>query len=83
MKKDHHLDHVFYRNLKKFYPTADRGEGIYIYDMNGVQIKSIPLNYKGNGNIIIQGNELKAGMYFYTLIANNSIVDTKRMILTQ
>jgi len=37
MKKDHHLDHVFYRNLKKFYPTADRGEGIYIYDMNGKQ----------------------------------------------
>lgn len=37
MKLDRHQDHVFYRNLKKFYPTVDRGQGIYIYDMNGKQ----------------------------------------------
>ncbi len=30
-------DHIFYRNLRKFYPTADRGEGIYIYDTEGKQ----------------------------------------------
>jgi adenosylmethionine-8-amino-7-oxononanoate aminotransferase len=28
-------DHVFYRNLRSFYPTVDRGEGIYIYDTKG------------------------------------------------
>jgi adenosylmethionine-8-amino-7-oxononanoate aminotransferase len=28
-------DHVFYRNLKKYYPTVDRGEGVYIYDTEG------------------------------------------------
>ena len=28
-------DHVFYRNSKKSYPTAVRGEGIYIYDSAG------------------------------------------------
>jgi len=27
--------HLFYRNLRKLYPTVDRGEGIYIYDMKG------------------------------------------------
>jgi adenosylmethionine-8-amino-7-oxononanoate aminotransferase len=27
-------DHVFYRNLKKDYPMADRAEGIYIWDTN-------------------------------------------------
>jgi adenosylmethionine-8-amino-7-oxononanoate aminotransferase len=30
-------DHVFYRNLRKSYPTVDRGEGIYIYDTEGKQ----------------------------------------------
>lgn len=30
-------DHVFYRNLRKFYPTVDRGEGVYIYDTKGKQ----------------------------------------------
>jgi adenosylmethionine-8-amino-7-oxononanoate aminotransferase len=28
-------DHVFCRSLRKYYPTADRGEGIYIYDTEG------------------------------------------------
>ena len=28
-------DHVFYRNPRKFYPTAERGKGIYIYDSEG------------------------------------------------
>lgn len=30
-------DHIFYRNLKKFYPVADRAEGVYIYDTEGKQ----------------------------------------------
>ncbi|MGD9329830.1 MAG: aspartate aminotransferase family protein [Desulfobacterales bacterium] len=28
-------DHVFYRNLRKVYPVADRAEGIYIWDTDG------------------------------------------------
>jgi hypothetical protein len=55
---------------------------INVYDMNGTQLKSIPLHLTGYGNITINGNELKAGMYFYTLIADGQIIDTKRMILT-
>lgn len=29
------MNQVFYRNLRRFYPIADRGEGIYIYDTTG------------------------------------------------
>ena len=28
-------DHVFYRNLRKVYPVADRAEGVYIWDTRG------------------------------------------------
>lgn len=28
-------DHVFYRNLRKIYPVADRAEGVYIWDTDG------------------------------------------------
>ena len=28
-------DHVFYRNLRKVYPVADRAEGVYIWDTEG------------------------------------------------
>jgi hypothetical protein len=55
---------------------------ITIYTLNGTQLKSIPLHLKGNGNVIIYGNELKAGMYLYSLIADGKVIDTKRMVLT-
>ena len=56
---------------------------LYIYDMNGTQLKSIPISQKGKGSITINGGELTAGMYFYALIADGQVIDTKRMILTK
>ncbi|MGM0407862.1 MAG: hypothetical protein ACQERU_07745 [Bacteroidota bacterium] len=57
-------------------------DSLPIYKMNTEQLKSIPLHLKGNGNIIIYGNELKAGMYLYALIADEKVIDTKPMVLT-
>jgi hypothetical protein len=55
---------------------------IYIYNMNGTQLKSYDLYLNGNGNIIINGGEFNPGMYMYTLITDGRVIDTKRMILT-
>jgi hypothetical protein len=55
---------------------------ICIYDMNGTQLKCIPLHLTGYGNITINGSELISGMYMYSLIADGQLIDTKRMILT-
>ena len=55
---------------------------LYIYNMQGTQIKNISGLSGGAGVITINGRELKAGMYIYTLIADGKEVDTKRMILT-
>ncbi len=55
---------------------------ICIYDMNGTQLKCIALSLTGYGNITINGSELKAGMYMYSLIADGQLIDTKRMVLT-
>lgn len=42
-------DHVFYRSPKKFYPTADRAEGIYIYDTDGKRY------IDGSGGAVVVG----------------------------
>jgi hypothetical protein len=55
---------------------------ICIYNMNGTQLKCIPLNLTGYGNITINGNEFKSGMYMYSLLADGQLIDTKRMVLT-
>ena len=56
---------------------------LYVYDMQGAQKKSIPVNSRGNTSVTISGGEFEAGMYMYTLIADGKEVDTKRMILTE
>lgn len=68
--------------IKCYIPDGTINANIYIYDMQGTQIKKIQINGKGNENITIQGSELRAGMYMYTLIIDGKEIDTKKMILT-
>ena len=64
-------------------PAKATSAKLLIHDMQGAELKSYPITTKGMNSIIIQGSELPAGMYLYTLVVNNEIVDTKRMILTK
>jgi len=66
-----------------YLPNTVNAATIYVYDMNGVQLKSYPITERGKGNVIIQGSELIAGMYLYALIVDGKVIDTKRMILTK
>jgi len=66
-----------------YLPNSTGSADVYIYDMNGGQLKSYSINERGKGNVTIQGSELNAGMYLYALIADGKVIDTKRMILTK
>lgn len=66
-----------------YLPTTIANASIYVYDMNGIQLKSYSISERGKGNVTIQGSEFNAGMYLYALIADGKIIDTKRMILTK
>jgi hypothetical protein len=66
-----------------FLPQSVSKAALYVYNMQGIQIKSFPVNERGNTLLAIEGNTLKAGMYLYTLIADGIEVDTKKMILTK
>ncbi len=58
-----------------------RKASILIFDMNGTLLKTYPVNQSGKGELPINGNELKAGMYIYSLIVNDREIDSKKMIL--
>jgi len=67
----------------KYYLEEQVGTAtIFIYDMNGRQLRSNELHHKGSGEISINSGELDAGMYMYTLITDGQVVGTKQMILT-
>ncbi|RKZ91696.1 MAG: hypothetical protein DRQ40_09565 [Gammaproteobacteria bacterium] len=55
---------------------------LYIYDMNGKQLRSYDLHHKKEGEITINSGELEAGMYMYSLIADRQVKGTKQMVLT-
>ncbi|MBR1564197.1 MAG: tail fiber domain-containing protein [Paludibacteraceae bacterium] len=69
--------------IRYFLPADMQNAAIYIYDMNGTQIQKHSIAKAGEGSLTIQANELQAGMYLYSLIADGQVVGTKRMILTK
>ena len=56
---------------------------IYVYNLQGIELMSFPILQKGYNIVNINALSLPAGMYLYTLVVEDKIVDTKRMILTK
>jgi hypothetical protein len=56
---------------------------LYIFNMNGTLLKTIQINQRGSGNVTINGNEFNAGMYLYSLVVDNKIIESKQMLLTE
>jgi hypothetical protein len=69
-------------NIEFYLPATVNKATMYIYDLQGKQVKSISIIQRESGSIIIYGSELWPGMYYYTLIADEKIVDTRQLILT-
>jgi hypothetical protein len=56
---------------------------IYIFDMQGQPVITFDNLTAGKGEINLMAQQLPAGLYYYTLVANGIIQDTKSMILTK
>lgn len=64
-------------------PTMNNSAFIYVYNLQGVELMSFPIARTGFNTVSVSASVLPAGMYLYTLVVDNQIVDTKRMILTK
>lgn len=56
---------------------------LYIYDMSGKQIEQHAIEGRGDTVMTIHADRMDAGMYIYSLIADNKVVATKRMIVVK
>jgi len=66
--------------IRYFIPENIKGNAfIVFYDMYGKEIKRAELITKGFGNINANTENLASGIYSYSLILNNNIVDNKKM----
>lgn len=64
-------------------PQSVASATIYVYDMQGAQLKSIPATDRGESQVTLTARDLKAGMYLYALVADGKLIDSKQMILTK
>ena len=69
--------------IDMYLPESVNNATMYIYNMQGKQIKTLNIQERGNTSVTISGYTLEAGMYLYTLIVDGNEVDTKKMILTK
>jgi hypothetical protein len=69
--------------IKMTLPETIRQASVIVYNLEGKELKTITVNARGNTTVKIFANDLGAGMYIYTLIADGKVADTKRLILTK
>lgn len=65
-----------------YIPDSTGKAVLNIYNLQGMQIKSIKLKGTGNISSTLSASEFHPGMYLYTLIIDNKEIDTKKMIIT-
>ena len=56
---------------------------IQVTDMVGRKIRSISINNRGNGKLLLNTAQLNTGTYFYSLLIEGQVLDTRKMIFEQ
>jgi hypothetical protein len=69
-------------SIKYLLGVNAKSASILIFDLSGKLLKTFVLEVKSNsGELLIPQGTLPAGMFVYSLIVDNKVIDTKRMVL--
>mgnify|MGYP006144541949 CR=1 FL=1 len=61
-------------------PSTVQKAQIHFYDGQGKLINTVEISERGNGQLNVFANDLSAGVYTYSLVADGQIIATKRMM---
>ena len=64
-------------------PRETQSASIFIYDMSGKQVQSLPVSERGETDITVYARDLTPGMYIYTLVVDGKVKVTRRMVVTK
>ncbi|MCB0687219.1 MAG: tail fiber domain-containing protein [Saprospiraceae bacterium] len=62
-------------------PAKANSAAIEFFDISGKLLKKVVLDERGKGQLKVKSSDLPQGTYTYTLIIDNKLIDTKRMIV--
>ena len=66
--------------IRYFLPEEVNDARLIFSTENGIVIKSVQLNDRGEGVIDVYASDLSNGLYIYTLIVDGKIIESKKMI---
>lgn len=69
--------------IRYYLPEGSRSASLQISTSQGIVLKNYSVSAGSQQSVTINGGELTAGTYFYSLYVDGKIVDTKKMILTR
>lgn len=69
--------------IQYFIPETVGTAALQITNVEGKLIKLIPIKSRGKGQTRLEAQSLQAGTYFYTLLIDGKVLDTKQMMLTR
>ncbi|HPD64583.1 MAG TPA: tail fiber domain-containing protein [Bacteroidia bacterium] len=67
--------------IEFYIPIEFNNALICITDLQGIILKKYNIINQGNGSIMVKQKDLKSGIYLYSLIIDNQVIDTRKMIL--
>jgi hypothetical protein len=66
-----------------YIPEHSKNASLLVFDMSGALKKTITITGKDTQYVSVNGGELNAGMYYYSLLVDGTEVDTRKIIMTQ
>jgi hypothetical protein len=69
--------------IKFIIPSTVIEAKIIFFDNNGAVLKTLSIDERGEGQITVFAENLSAGIYSYSLIVDNKLIDTKKMLCTK
>ena len=67
-------------DISYFIPDDAQNVKIIFYNNTGVVIKTVDISEKGMGSIHVYGSDLSSGTYLYSILSDNKVIDSKRML---
>ena len=63
-------------------PSATNLASLIVFDSSGRTVNKYELSERGQGSVTVYGSDVVSGVYYYSLVLDGKIVETKRMIHT-
>ena len=64
-----------------FIPTSIKNASLKISSTTGKLIQQLPIGERGNGQVVVKTEGLAEGIYWYALILDEALLETKKMVL--